>query len=287
MKKLLVIILLFTLAVVSESNIKAQCSDAGICQMGLFLEEESILKNNLGLRYSYGYSGKDDDIQYSSAILSGNSFLLDNTSISFLLPYNSQSGPLGKVRGIGDLIVSVTQNFQLNEASNIALSLGGRFATGDANKDPDLPQQYQSSLGSNDLLLGVQYNLNEIQLGMGYQVAGSRNNNAITRLERGDDFLLRGGYYFGIDNLSITPQLLVIKRLSESSVLDTTSTEENFVYVEGSDQLQINFLLNAEYKFTKSTGLVFEFAFPFLKREVNVDGLTRALTLSLGLLWHF
>lgn len=271
----------------SSDNLLAQCSDAGICQMGSFLEEESILRNNLGLRYSYGYSGKDDDIQYSSAILSGNSFLLDNTSISFLLPYNSQSGPLGKVKGIGDLIVSITQNFKLNEVSNIAFSVGGRFVTGDANRDPELPQQYQSSLGSNDLLLGAQYNLNSLQLGLGYQVAGSRNNNAITRLERGDDFLFRCGYYFGNEDLSLTPQLLVIKRLGESSVLDTASTEENFVYVEGSDQLQINFLLNAEYKFTKSTGLVFEFAFPFLKREVNVDGLTRALTLSLGLLWHF
>lgn len=287
MKKFIIICIALILYQISSDNLLAQCSDAGICQIGVFPEEKTLLNNNLGLNYSIGYSGKEDDITYQSIQVGGNYYIFNNTIVSLLLPYNMQSGPLGSVNSVGDLIVSATQNFQLNEVSNISLSLGGKFKTGDANKDPNLPQTYQSSLGSNDLLLGAQYNLSSLQLGLGYQFAGARNNNAITRLERGDEFLLRGGYYFSLDKFSITPQVLVIKQLSESSVLDTTRIEEKFVDVEGSDQLQINFLLNSEYRITKNAGIVFEFAFPFLKREVNVDGLTRALTLSLGLLWHF
>jgi hypothetical protein len=126
--------------------------------------------------------------------------------------------------------------------------------------------------------------LKSLYLGVGYQIAGERNNNAITRLERGDDFLLRGGYKFFVNDFTFDPQLLLIKRLGKSSVLDpgSSSSEDEFVDVEGSDQLQINFLLNSQYALSDQSSLFFEFAFPFLKREVNVDGLTRAYTVALG-----
>ena len=78
-------------------------------------------------------------------------------------------------------------------------------------------------------------------------------------------------------------QLLIIKRLGKSSVLDTTSTTESFVEEEDSDQLQINFLLNAVYQFSENYSLFIEAAVPFLKREVNVDGLTRAFSAAIGI----
>jgi hypothetical protein len=127
--------------------------------------------------------------------------------------------------------------------------------------------------------------MNSLYLGAGYQVAGGRNNNTITRLERGDDFLLRGGYKFFVDDFTFEPQILLIKRLSESSVLDSgsSSSEDEFIDVEDSDQLQINFLLNSRYALSDQSTIFAEFAFPFLKREVNVDGLTRAFTVALGI----
>ena len=265
--------------------LNAQCSDAGICQLGIHFDEPDNKKLNLGVRYNFGYSGKDDDIQYHTVQIDASYQLLDRTSVSLLLPYNSQSGPLGDVSGIGDLIIGFSQDLQLKQGSGITLSLGARFATGDENKDPELPQKYQSGLGSNDVLFGLQYYINSLYLGVGYQLAGDRNNNAITRLERGDDFLIRGGYKIAVNDFTFDPQLLVIKRLSESSVLDpgSSSSEDEFMDVEDSDQLQINFLLNSQYALSDQSSLFFEFAFPFLKREVNVDGLTRAFTAALGI----
>ncbi len=267
------------------NNINAQCSDAGICQLGLHLDEPDGRKLNLGVRYNLGYSGKEDDIQYHTVQLDASYQIHEKTSVSLILPYNSQSGPLGSVSGIGDLILGISQNFPFEQESGLSVSIGARLATGDENKEPGLPQEYQSSLGSNDILLGLKYYINSLYLGVGYQIAGERNSNAITRLERGDDFLLRGGYNFAVNDFTFDPQLLLIKRLGESSVLNPagSSTEDEFIDVEGSDQLQINFLLNTQYALSDQSNLFFEFAFPFLKRDVNVDGLTRAFTAALGI----
>jgi hypothetical protein len=124
-------------------------------------------------------------------------------------------------------------------------------------------------------------------VGTGYQLAGGRNDN-IQRLERGDDLLLRASYQLSFDRLSIVPQLLFIQRLAKSTILDTTSTdEENFVEVDKSDQSQLNFLAKLEYEIDDNISLVGDFAIPFIKREVNVDGLTRAFSASFGVRFSF
>ena len=265
----------------------AQCSDAGVCQLGGHLakgEEKELF--NISAAYKYGYSGKDDDVQYNSFVLDGSYNLLENSSVQVLIPYNIQSGPEGSVSGVGDLILSWNQQLYSNENSSFNASLGAKLATGDDNKD-SLPQVYQSGLGTNDILFGLSYTYSKITVGAGYQLAGGRNDN-ILRLERGDDLLLRASYQFAFNQLSIVPQLLFIQRLAKSSILDTTSTdEESFVEVEGSDQAQLNFLAKLEYRIDENISLVGDFAIPFIKREVNLDGLTRAFSASAGIRFSF
>jgi hypothetical protein len=282
MKYLLVLSILL-LAVISYSiENYAQCSDAGICQLGghSMGEDDEVLFTISGF-YKYGYSGKEDDVQFNSLQLNGSYNLFNNTSIQLLIPYNVQSGPAGDVNGIGDLILSLNQNLLSDKASSLDASIGIKLATGDDNKD-NLPQVYQSGLGMNDVLFALNYNYNKLSVGAGYQISGGRNNN-ITRLEKGDDLLLRASYNLSFNQLSITPQLLFIQRLAKSSILDTTSTdEEKFVEVDKSDQTQLNFLTALEYQIAENISLVGDFAIPFIKREVNVDGLTRAISASVG-----
>jgi len=281
--KYLLVLSTFLLTVIFYSiENYAQCSDAGICQLGghSMEGEEEILFSISGF-YKYGYSGKEDDVQFNSLQLNGSYNLFNNTSIQLLIPYNIQSGPTGDVSGIGDLILSLNQNLLTDESSLLDASLGVKLATGDDNKD-NLPQVYQSGLGTNDVLFVLNYTYNKLSVGAGYQLSGGRNNN-ITRLEKGDDLLLRVLYQLSSDQITITPQLLFIQRLAKSSVLDTTSTEEEkFVEVDKSDQTQLNFLTVLEYKIADNLSLVGDFAIPFIKREVNVDGLTRAFTASVG-----
>lgn len=281
--KVLLILSAFILAVnfyLSESF--AQCSDAGICQIGGHsMEDEDEILFSISGFYKYGYSGKEDDVQFNSLQLNVNYNLFSNNSIQLLVPYNFQSGPASDVNGIGDLILSLKQNLLTDENSSLDASVGIKMATGDDNKD-NLPQVYQSGLGMNDVLFALNYTYNKLSIGAGYQLSGARNNN-ITRLEKGDDLLLRASYNLSFDQLSITPQFLFIQRLAKSSLLDTASTdEEKFVEVDNSDQAQLNFLTVLEYKIDENISLVGDFAIPFIKREVNVDGLTRTFSASVG-----
>jgi hypothetical protein len=261
----------------------AQCSDAGVCQIGGHLAEgEDMEKLNLSASYKYGYSGKEDDIQYHSFVLTGNYNVLDNSSVQFMLPYNSQSGPAGTVNGIGDLIVSLNQNLLSDENSSFNASVGVKLAAGDENKD-NLPQTYQSGLGTNDILIGLSYYYGDFGFGAGYQHSGGRNDN-LYRLDKGDDILVRTSYELQLEPLSITPQLLYIQPLAKSSILDLTSTAEgNFIEVDKSNKPQLNLLTELRYELAGNLSLKGDFAIPFIKREVNVDGLTRAFSASFGL----
>jgi len=260
-----------------------QCSDAGVCSVGHIKDDndDSILNINLG--YKFGSSGKEDDVKYHSFQLGAIYNVFDRTSFQLSIPYNLQSGPLGNVSGIGDLLLSVTQNIFSKNNSSLDASVGAKFATGEDNKD-NLPMAYQSGLGSNDILFALNYYYNNIGFGVGYQLAGSRNNNVI-KLERGDDLLVRATYNLLLDKFSITPQLLFIKRLAKSSIVDTSSmtSTESFIDVDNSDQSQLNFLTIVQYQINKNYSLLADFAIPFIKREVNVDGLTRSFSASVGI----
>ena len=271
--------LLFIILLSHESF--AQCSDAGVCQLGSqSVNVEKGTSLDVSVSYKFGSSGKDDDVKFHSLQLNGSYGLLENSSIQFLIPYNFQSGPAGNVNGVGDLILSWNQKLLSDENSSLSASIGAKLATGSDNKN-SLLQVYQSGLGSNDLLFTLSYSYKNINLGAGYQLAGERNDNKL-RLKRGDDFLLRGEYQFSFGEIKILPQLLFIKRLSKSSIIDFNSPTEKFIEVDKSNQAQLNLLTALQYDFGGVYSLIGEFAIPFLKREVNVDGLTRVLSALVG-----
>ncbi len=282
MKNTIFVLLILVIISGYSFQIIAQCSDAGVCSVGHMMDDnnDNIFDVNVG--YKFGSSGKEDDVKYHSFQLGAIYNVLEKSSVQMSIPYNIQSGPLGDVNGIGDLLVSVTQNFISETNSSLDASIGAKFATGEDNAD-NLPMAYQSGLGSNDILFALNYTYKNIALGVGYQLAGGRNNNVI-KLERGDDLLVRAAYNLLLDKFTITPQLLFIKRLAKSSILDTSSMtfSESFIEVDNSDQSQLNFLTSFHYEINKSYSLFADFAVPFIKREVNVDGLTRSFSASVG-----
>jgi len=261
----------------------AQCSDAGACQLGHFVNENDGENFKLSLTYKNAYSGKDDDVSFHSFHLTAHYDLFKGSTVSMLFPYNIQSGPVSSVDGIGDLILGWSQKLIEDETSSLTASLGIKLATGDENKESSLSQIYQPGLGSNDLIFTIDYSYERFSIGAGYQLAGGRNDNEVIRLKRGDDLIIRTSYFFPFDGFTLLPQLLLIKRLSKSSILDQNSLSENFIDVDKSDPVQINLQVELQYPLNEDFALFTEAAVPFLKREVNVDGLTRAYTISAGL----
>ena len=136
---------------------KSQCSDAGVCSIGgHVIDKESKNLFNISASYKFGSSGKEDDVKYHSFQVGAVYNVLEKTSLQLSIPYNIQSGPLGDVNGIGDMLISVTQNLFSDESSTLTASLGAKIATGNDNKN-QLPMAYQSGLGSNNLILAVNY----------------------------------------------------------------------------------------------------------------------------------
>ncbi len=274
---------LFLLIVLSAVYIYPQCSDAGVCSIADHNRSaENILRT--GLSYEFGYSGKKDDISYSSIVLKAEYNFLDNTSAHLSLPYSFQSGPLGKISGMGDPLFLLNQNIYISSDLSVNLQGGIKIAGGEDNSE-NLPQMYQSSLGTNDFLLGASISYTDISLAMGYQLAGGRNGNVL-KVKRGDDFLFSAGYNHSFSEvINANIKLLVIKRLSETSIADSSNTG-SFVTVAGSDNLQINAAITFSYRISETTEINIFGAVPFKKRPVNIDGLTRSLSLSAGAFFY-
>ncbi len=288
MKRSYVLCLLLSINILSSlitTGAMAQCSDAGICSIENQLRDR--WRHSITLTYLYGKSGSNVDttqsgLTFQTLMLSGEVQLFTGTSIWASIPLNHQSGPLGTVTGIGDLIVIVNQKLFSISGAEFSVGAGGRFATASVNNN-GLPQAYQSGLGSNDLLLEADIISKNINIGIGYQLAGGRSLNEITRLKRGDNFIVRTGYTYRAEHFDLGGELLAIKQIQESTVLNPIVQGSEFIAVNGSNQFQLNVLLKARYSFNDTFGLTGTVGIPLLKREVNLDGLTRSFSASVGI----
>ncbi|MEX2090260.1 MAG: hypothetical protein WEB62_10835, partial [Bacteroidota bacterium] len=258
-------------------SVYSQCSDAGVCSIG---SHRPAASHQIGVSYTYGRSSATDDLTFHSVALEGNFHLEQDTRFAVTLPWSTQSGPLGSASGLGDLILVLDHVLLRSMPGQLNVQVGGKLATGEVNGG-NLPQSYQSGLGTNDLLLGLSYSYDSWNAALGYQYSGGRSENRQTRLKRGDDFLIRLGYNTSIAPVTAGLEVLAVKRLAESSVHEfTTQSGDMFISIPKSDQFQINILGRFSLPLEEGYSLQTLVAFPILKRDINVDGLTRALTLS-------
>jgi hypothetical protein len=272
---------------VSGHPLWAQCSDAGGCALGRHAEvAPEGPRHQAAVRYLLGNSGKPDEVRYNAVRIDLDLQVFRSTRVTASLPYNTASGPLGTSSGMGDLILVWNQLIMESESVTLTAQAGARIGTGDANAKPGLPMAYQPGLGETDILLGTYVQSSAWTVGAGYQIAGGRNTNSLVRLERGDDLLVWGGYSYGTDRWGIKGQIVMIKRLAESSVRDTAAAGD-FVTVPGSDELQLNLGVRGTYAISEILSVEVAAVIPTLKRDVNVDGLKRAFTFSGGVLVAF
>ncbi|MEK6569825.1 MAG: hypothetical protein AABZ61_00535 [Bacteroidota bacterium] len=262
----------------------AQCSDAGVCVLG---RRQQVVKHQLSLNYLYGKGGKEDMLMFHSVRFDGEFQIFDQSRLSFSIPFSFQAGPLGSTNGIGDLSVVWSQTVFDDKMSRLGVQVGGKFATGEVNAG-NQPQAYQSGLGTNDFLIGVTYEHDSWNGALAYQLSRGRSNNNPTRLKRGDDLLIRAGYKFSLQPVTVIGEVLAIKRLQESSVINLISGQpSSFRDVPGSDQFQINLVGRALYPLNDDYNLQAQLALPLRNREINVDGLTRSISLAIGFTYLF
>jgi len=266
-------------------TLSAQCSDAGVCSVGHRFPQR---QSTFSAEYLFGRTSKADDITIHTLRLNALLPLFSRSTLAMSIPYSGQSGPLGSVSGIGDLTVVWMQELWSAGGFRWSANLGARIALADVNAG-HLPQAYQSGLGTNDLLAGFACQNDKWNIALGYQLSRGRSANIATRLRRGDDILFSVGYSDSLGALRTTGEVLAIKRLGTSSVVNMLSASPlpSFQDVPNSAQSQINLVARADYPLSQVVTARLAIAVPLLKREVNVDGLTRSLTLTAGFAYSF
>lgn len=268
----------------SSLQLSAQCSDAGICALQ---RVNAGAGHQVSLTYVTGQSGKEDDLRFQTMRLDAHFRVWGEASLSLSLPFSKVSGPLGNASGLSDATVVLDQPFWKGATVQVAAQVGVRLGTGESDAAPLLDQRYQPGLGTTDLLLGFRASHGKnVEGGVGFQKAGSRNDNPLSRLRRADDLLVWAEYRRSFGTLNAGLKALAIKPLSRASVADSVQPGA-FRDVPNSDQAQLNLLPFAELPLSNAFALRASAALPLLKRDTNVDGLKRSLTASLGVSYSF
>jgi len=89
------------------------------------------------------------------------------------------------------------------------------------------------------------------------------------------------------NKLKVKAEVLTILRIQELSIQNPLSLSESFIDIDGNNETQVNLLGEVTYSASKNFELTGTAAIPHLKRDYNLDGLRRSITLSAGAAYMF
>ena len=288
------------------------CSDAGVCTAGPIGEviEDSSATDALRhvARFTFSYAIGEQSTVITQVVPELSLGITDRWGVQLKVPYMAASGNLGSNNGVGDPTITTSYAFIKETHRRLDGTVGVKLNSGNANTPSSsldvLPMPYQTSLGTTDLLAGVNFRFGRWQAAVAYQhVLVNENENTFTHagwmddtdalgyfesdgLLRASDAVARVQYGFNFGDLSLQPGLLGIYHVSKDQVHPFTFAEER-VEVEGSDGLTLNLTADARYKFSDTWSLEASYGSPVITRDVRPDGLTRAMVLNVGLRFAF
>ncbi len=272
------------------------CSDAGFCSMNSFtphgMDSNVVLYDQFTIDASYGAA--DHAISVVGSSLEFHRAFSRELDIDAKLTTLAQFGNGISTFGVSDLYLNATYN----AGKTTRLTLGGKIPFTDGNTTKDglpLPMDYQASLGTFDLILGLGYDFEQIQLVVALQQPLSQNNNQFVAedypagsplrqfqstkdFKRSGDILMRVSYPLHLsENVQLTPGLLPIYHLNNDTFRDTTNAERA---IAGSQGLTLNANLHMDYAIDQRSLLQLSIGVPFIVRDARPDGLTRSFVAS-------
>jgi hypothetical protein len=289
MKKLLLII-----AIGMFSNSYAQgCSDAGICSIGnSFQTTDKESKNGIEAGAIFGTG--EADVTYISPYLTYTRTINERLSLSSKITYSVASGSFGQRGAFGDAYLIGNYNWKPKTNTQWSSLLGFKIPFTSSNlkiNEFSLPLDYQSSLGTFDLIAGLNLNYKKWDFNTAVQIPVFNNNkNSYFRefsntddfpstnlFERKSDALFRATYTFqtATKKFIFKPNVLFIYHLGEDSFENAFGQRET---IKNSDGLTINGNIIGAYAINTKNSIELSLATPFLVREVRPDGLTRGFT---------
>ena len=289
-------------AVISMEAFSQGCSDAGFCTVQSIKTNTPVdisesFKNQFKIGFSYGMA------QNKIAIYTPYSEFTRKfgarTAFTVKVLYSVHDGDLTTTNGFSDVILTTNYHF----AENLQFIAGIKIPFNDANKqknDLSLPMAYQTSLGSTDMILGLNYHKNSFSITTAYQQPFIQNSNefdvsdyteetlsgiyySTNNYERKGDVLLRISRHvkFKNDKFLLIPSILPIYHLGNDSYTDKTGS---LTEIKNSKGLTLNLNIFLQYKLNKSSRIELSAGAPVIAREVRPDGLSKfALGVEYGI----
>jgi len=312
LKKSIIILLVFGLAKLgfSPALYGQGCSDAGVCSIGGMgsglsgsdFSSTIIFSHSFGIAStSEGPDGTSNFTLIQKTQLEGRFKIFNRSYLYAKIPFQFATGDLGNAAAIGDIALSFSQEFTIAEHRAL-ITVGGIIPTNDSDLSEggrDLPMDYQSSLGSYDLIIGGSYFLENWQFAVGYQHPFNRNGNGFlyslwtdnddalryfesNQLKRGDDLIIRIEKRFDLPRSTIYAGVLPIIRLQKDEIIKN----DEVVRLSGSQGLTFNLNFTLEKNLSKRLNFRLAVGGPLIWRKTRADGLTRALVVTPALLYR-
>ena len=296
------ILLLSSLLCFARNASGQGCSDAGLCTMNSF-KPETVTKSPAGnnrIKVGSSYGGADNQITVLGPYIEYNRRISSNLSFDIRLTSLSQSGNNISSFGLSDLYANI--NYTIASKTNV--TAGVKFPLSDGNTKKDnlpLPMDYQSSLGTTDLLLGVSHQIGKFIIVAAFQQALNQNKNEFVSgdypsgskirefqttngYKRKGDLMMRVAYPFKLtEKLSLTPSLLPIYHLGNDTYTDAGVEKE----IEGSKGLTLNANLFFDFTINEKSAFQFSLGSPLAVRKSRPDGLTRSFVAALEYQFKF
>lgn len=298
------LLLLCALVLTTFSGLRSQgCSDAGLCTIDALKpapgSPEAQPNNKLEAGFSFGAA--DYDINAFGGYLGYSRRFGQSWSVDAKMTFLGQSGNDISVSGAGDIFANV--NYALSQT--FTLTAGAKIPLNKADRELDglaLPMDYQSSLGSLDVLAGIRYNPEKWQMALAVQIPVAQNENrffpelyppgttlntiqATNAFKRQADILFHISRTFDLtDKLTLTPGLLPIYHVGEDEFTSIDGIEQP---IAGSDGLTLNATVFFDLALGESGSLEFNLGFPLVVREARPDGLTRSFVFGAGYQYAF
>ncbi|HET9433208.1 MAG TPA: hypothetical protein VFO37_05590, partial [Chitinophagaceae bacterium] len=165
MLKRICVLCFVSIVLVRQSSAQG-CSDAGVCTLHSIKnntgghESRNGKKNDVSVGFAYG-KGERSTNNYTG-YLEYTRTITNRTSVTGKLGYSFINGELANTNGFTDLFLSLNHAFDVNKKWQKSFVIGLKLPFDGADiieNGIHLPMPYQTSLGTTDLVLAINYNL--------------------------------------------------------------------------------------------------------------------------------
>ena len=305
MKRIYTIVVSLLVAGQFQQAAAQGCSDAGFCTVPTLKPNSEMIdgyeqpaRNRLAMGLSYGQG--TDKLKVLTPYLSYDRVITSKLSLSNKITYSSADGGRGSNSGLGDIYTNLILIAHESEDVRAVVSAGAKIPLSDS--ELSLPMEYQSSLGTVDLILGVAYFRHGFGINFGWQQPLTSEINESAEIEeyrtaqgnyyltpvqysRKADLLLRVSYTFesAENRIAVQPSLLAIYHAAEDTA-PNRSYSGNFdpdMEIPGSKGMTLNGNLYLIYRISNRHSVELSIGSPFITRDARPDGLTRELVAGL------